>query len=113
RQGSPTVYWHVVPGGPHDEVAVEYWFLYVFNGFENWHEADWEQVTVLFDKKQQPLRAFYSEHGKGEVQRWAAAKPDGNHLVVFVARGSHANYFTADKHRVTLTCPRVLRNRCV
>ena len=46
----PTVYAHVAteaarPG----KLALQYWFFYPFNDFNNTHEGDWEMIQLLFD----------------------------------------------------------------
>ena len=46
----PTVYAHVVtdPGYP-GKLALQYWFFYPFNDFNNTHEGDWEMTQLVFD----------------------------------------------------------------
>ena len=46
----PTVYAHVAtdsrrPG----KLALQYWFFYVFNDWNNLHEGDWEMIQLDFD----------------------------------------------------------------
>ena len=50
RGQQPTVYAHVatdpdIPG----KLALQYWFFYVFNDFNNLHEGDWEMIQLDFD----------------------------------------------------------------
>lgn len=96
----PTVYWHF----DQHERTMQYWFLYVFNYFANWHESDWEQVTLQLDSSLNPLRAGYSSHLGGQSKLWAEIEPGRgrlvDHVLVFVARGSHANYFAPVFHDV-------------
>jgi hypothetical protein len=96
----PVVYWHFNP----DEHTLQYWFFYVFNYFANWHEGDWEQITLQLDRADEPVRAGFSSHHGGQSTPWPTLDPTygrkGTHIVVFVARGSHANYFGPGKHHV-------------
>lgn len=101
---TPTVYWTFQAGKT--EVAVQYWFLYLFNDWFNRHESDWEQVTIRFTRsrcvsrpdRSSPMDVVYSSHESGEYRRWRRLSEPlerrGLHVVVHVARGSHANYFT-------------------
>jgi hypothetical protein len=101
---SPTTYAHVVsqPGQP-DRQALQYWFFYPFNDYNNKHEGDWEMVQLLFDAgtaeqalHTEPVEILYSQHEGAERAAWDDDKlerVDGTHPVVHVAAGSHANYF--------------------
>lgn len=110
RQGAkPTVYAHVTRYDDTGDYAVQYWFLYFFNYRLNEHESDWEQITLRLDEDRKPVDAFYSAHAGGRVLLWKRIEhPDGEHPVVYVALGSHANYFRPGPHRVLLGCKRVV-----
>jgi hypothetical protein len=100
----PTVYAHVAsdPGRP-GKIALQYWFYYVFNQWNNTHEGDWEMIQLVFDAdsaKQalstKPVEIGYSQHEGAERAAWGADKlevVDGTHPVVYPAAGSHANFF--------------------
>jgi hypothetical protein len=108
----PTVYTHVTHYDEEDEYAVQYWFLYLFNDFLNKHEADWEQITIRLDASKQPIEAFYSSHEGGTRKLWGKVEQADGHPVVYVALGSHANYFTrgpGNTHAVTIGCRPVFR----
>jgi hypothetical protein len=102
----PTVYAHVAtdPGYP-GKVALQYWFFYPFNDFNNTHEGDWEMIQLVFDAPDaagaltvKPTEVGYSSHEGAERAAWGADKleiVDGTHPVVYPAAGSHANKFTA------------------
>jgi hypothetical protein len=91
---------------------LQYWFFYAFNDwwsdlpFVNKHEGDWECVFIFGkptgDGGFIPTHTAYSSHGnrgKKVHRRWEdVEKFDGSHPVVYVARGSHANYYTAGRH---------------
>ncbi len=87
-----TTYCHVTDDGTN--IAIQYWFFYVFNqGKFNNHEGDWEMMQVIVDPDTMtPVKASYSQHNYGQQITWSMAEKEGDHLKVFVARGSHANY---------------------
>jgi len=101
----PTVYAHVAtdPANP-GKVALQYWFFYAFNDFNNLHEGDWEMIQLDFDAPDahaalatKPVQVGYSSHEGAESAKWGDDKlelVDGTHPVVFPAAGSHANKFT-------------------
>src|SRR5205085_223741 len=62
-----------------------------------WHQADWEQVTVALSvtgAAASPIFVAYSQHCAGVVVPWSRVEigRGDTHPLVFVARGSHANY---------------------
>ena len=87
----PLLYWHLVRDAKADRVAIEYWLLYLYNAFYDRHEADWEGVTV-FLAGGAPAGLSYSQHQARRWVPWAAQTKVATHPVVYVARGSHANY---------------------
>ena len=74
---------------------IQYWFFYAYNpGHLNQHQGDWEMIEIVLDSSETPLYAVYSAHFSGEKASWSDVdKVDGTHPRVFVALGSHANYF--------------------
>jgi hypothetical protein len=98
------VYAHVLQYLDSGDYSVQYWFLYLFNYRLNRHESDWEQITIQLDKDKHPLNVLYSSHSTGYTRSWDLLEHDGDHPVVYVARGSHANYFHAGSHPVTILC---------
>ena len=104
--GTPTVYAHVATDPAHPgKLALQYWFFYVFNDFNNKHEGDWEMIQLDFDApdaaaalQAEPTRVGYSSHEGAESADWGDDKldvVDGTHPVVYPAAGSHANKYTA------------------
>jgi hypothetical protein len=99
-----TVYAYVTddPTRP-GQLALAYWFFYVFNDYNNTHEGDWESIRLIFDVptaeealEADPVAIGYSQHGGGERALWGDDKlmiVDGTHPVVYPAAGSHANHF--------------------
>src|SRR6266516_199737 len=87
----PTVYFHLAYQPASQRVAIEYWLLYLYNDFYDKHEADWEGVTV-FLQNGAPLGATYSQHQGRKWLPWTSLARSGTHPIVYVARGSHAEY---------------------
>jgi hypothetical protein len=101
----PTVYAHVTTDAAHPgQVALQYWFFYPFNDFNNKHEGDWEMIQLVFDAddaaealSQEPASVGYSSHEGAERAGWDDDKleiVDRTHPVVYPAAGSHANKYT-------------------
>ena len=101
----PTVYAHVAKETAYpNKVALQYWFFYAFNEFNNLHEGDWEMVQLNFDARDarealgtEPVDVGYSSHEGAEHADWGDSKLevlDATHPVVYPARGSHANKYT-------------------
>ncbi|MGE5688944.1 MAG: hypothetical protein ACM33B_00150 [Pseudomonadota bacterium] len=101
----PTVYAHVAADPAHtDELALQYWFFYAFNDFNNLHEGDWEMIQLVFPAQvahsalaTAPVDVGYSSHEGAERAAWDSDKlelVDGTHPVVYPAAGSHANKYT-------------------
>ena len=100
----PTAYAHVVTDPDHPgKLALQYWFFYVFNDWNNLHEGDWEMIQLVFDAStaaealdRTPVEIGYSQHEGAERADWGDDKlelVDGTHPVVHPADGSHANFF--------------------
>lgn len=105
----PTVYWRIAHQPSTGRLAVEYWFLYLYNDFADRHEADWEGVTVVVDSGR-PLGVSFSQHQGRTWGAWPATLAD-DHPVVYVASGSHANYPTPGSYRVKV-CWTLTIHRC-
>ncbi|MFX1294226.1 MAG: hypothetical protein ACFFD2_05135 [Promethearchaeota archaeon] len=76
-------------------LCLQYWFFYMYNDHSlNQHEGDWETIVILLDSiTGEPQRAAYSQHYVAQVAAWNEIEKTGNHSHVYVALGSHANYF--------------------
>ena len=99
---TPVVYARVAtePGKP--GLALQYWYFYWFNDFNNVHEADWEMIQLRFDAGSAaealgaaPVEVAYAQHEGGETAAWDGPKleKEGGRPVTFPSRGSHASYF--------------------
>ena len=76
-------------------IIVQYWFFYAYNDAPiNEHEGDWEMIEIILDSTEKPISAVYSQHLQGQRASWGdVEKMNSTHPKVYVARGSHANYF--------------------
>jgi hypothetical protein len=104
KGSQPVAYARVVTDRAHpDQVALQYWFFYVFNDFNDKHEGDWEMIQLDFPAgsaaralKTKPSEVGYSQHEGAESAKWGDEKlrlVGGTHPVVYPALGSHANYY--------------------
>jgi hypothetical protein len=100
-----TVYAHVAqqadrPG----TLALQYWFYWYYNDWNNTHESDWEGIQLLFEASSaaealtvEPIGVGYSQHEGGERAGWndSQLEREGNRPVVYSSAGSHASYFSS------------------
>lgn len=85
-------YVHIFNSGT--STVIQYWLFYAYNnGPLNDHQGDIEVVEIFLDSSGTPVKALYSQHGAGENAAWGDVEKTDNHPVVYVAQGSHANYF--------------------
>jgi hypothetical protein len=97
----PTTYARVTSES--GKTALQYWFFYIYNDFNNKHEGDWEMIQLVFDAPDataalavKPAEVGYSQHDGAERAGWNDSKLEkvgGTHPVVYPAEGSHANYY--------------------
>jgi hypothetical protein len=105
----PTVYWHIARQPAKGRVAIEYWLLYLYNDFYDRHESDWEGVTVILHGTT-ALGVSYSAHQGRRWSRWSAQSATGTHPIVYVARGSHANYARPGRYGIRVCWTRYGRH---
>ena len=89
-----------LPGGGKD---LQYWLFYYDNPHSylgiGAHEGDWEFVQIRLSPSGSPLSAGYSQHGAASTCPWSEVEhASGSHATVYVADGSHANYFRSGFH---------------
>jgi hypothetical protein len=87
------------------QLALQYWFFWVFNKFNNLHEGDWEMIQLNFEASdagaalgEDPVAVGYSSHEGAERADWGDEKLEivnSTHPVVYPAGGSHANKYTS------------------
>ncbi len=81
---------------------LQYHFLYAFNDWRfaanglNHHEGDWEMIAVYL-RNDKPYAVLCSQHHDGSMEYWERApkvtdEMGREHLLIYVALGSHANY---------------------
>lgn len=98
----PVIYAHIATEEGRRGIALQYWFFYYFNEFNNLHEGDWEMIQLLFDADsveealtQEPVAVAFAQHSGGETADWDAPKleKEGLRPVVYSSRGSHASQY--------------------
>jgi hypothetical protein len=97
------VYAHIVQQDGHpDQLALQYWFYWYYNDWNNKHESDWEGIQLLFDAStvdaalaSDPVSVGYAQHEGGERAEWDSSKleREGARPVVYSSAGSHASYY--------------------
>jgi hypothetical protein len=101
------MYGHGVTDRAHN-LWLQYWFFYFYNDYNlighiiraGLHEGDWEMIQVCVGRDETPTRATYAQHAGASEREWSRVerKEHGRRPVVYVARGSHAGYFTKGTH---------------
>jgi hypothetical protein len=101
-------------------IVLQYWLFYAYNFWSGqyppsdylWqaHEGDWESVTIVLSPAGRPLLAGYSQHCSGKRRAWSRVPRQGTHPLVYVALGSHSNWFGPGDHPIDTRCyPQVAR----
>jgi hypothetical protein len=81
--------------------VIQYWLFYVFNnGPLNDHQGDFEVIEVFLDSSDNPQITLYSQHFTGQNTDWNEVEKIDTHPVVYVAEGSHANYFRSYQGKI-------------
>jgi hypothetical protein len=102
RGRQPVTYAHVARESGREGIALQFWFYYWFNHFNDLHESDWEMIQLAFDAAtpeealaRGPTRIAFAQHGGGETADWDDGKleKEATHPVVYVAAGSHASQY--------------------
>jgi len=94
-------YVHVVNMG--FSTVIQYWLFYAYNnGPLNDHQGDIEVVELFLDSLGNPERLLCSQHFAGQNAAWGDVEKADNHPVVYVAQGSHANYFRSFQGKIGL-----------
>lgn len=76
-------------------IVIQYWFFYIFDDRYIDHEGDWEVVQVLLDKQtKNPVGLCISRDDDAEFRLWEEIEKKGTHPAVYVAKGSHREYFS-------------------
>jgi hypothetical protein len=90
---------------PQQRLWLQYWLFYYYNDYQllgpisgGDHEGDWELVQLRLNAAEQPEQVLLTQHREAESRAWKDAPKAGNTPIVFVARGSHANYFSTGTH---------------
>jgi hypothetical protein len=105
RAAEPTIYARVATEeGRPGRLALQFFFYYPYNDYNNKHESDWERIQLEFSATdaqealdQVPVRAIYAQHYGSEEATWDADKlelVDESHPKVYVSAGSHASQYS-------------------
>jgi hypothetical protein len=95
-------YAHISREEGHSGFALQYWFFWYFNQFNDLHEGDWEGMQITFEADapaaalhEEPSEIILFQHAGGERADWTDAKvqKEGTHPIVYPAAGSHATFY--------------------
>jgi hypothetical protein len=95
-------YAHIAREEGHSGFALQYWFFWYFNQFNDLHEGDWEGMQITFDAEspaaalhEEPSEIILFQHAGGERAHWTDGKvqKEGTHPIVYPAAGSHATFY--------------------
>ncbi len=95
-------YAHIAREPNHEGFALQYWFFWYFNQFNDLHEGDWEGMQLTFEAntakealQEEPGEMILFQHAGGEKASWNDSKvqKEGTHPVVYPAAGSHASFY--------------------
>lgn len=105
-------------------IALQYWFFYAFNDWRssfygvNDHEGDWEMITIYVVEDEngvaKPCWVAFSSHefeGDDLRRRWDDPEVQlvGEHPVIYVGAGSHANYYREGEYLPVAEVPSAAR----
>ena len=100
----PTLYARLATDPEHPgKVALQYWFFYTFNDWNDKHEGDWEMVQVVLPAASAeealgvtPESVAFAQHEGSQVSPWDGGGliKVGDRPVVYPGQGSHAAYYT-------------------
>ncbi len=95
-------YAHIAREKGHSGFALQYWFFWYFNQFNDLHEGDWEGMQITFEATtpsvalhEEPSEIILFQHAGGERADWTDGKvqKEGTHPIVYPAAGSHATFY--------------------
>jgi hypothetical protein len=98
----PVTYAHIAREKGHSGFALQYWFFWYFNQFNDLHEGDWEGMQITFEADnpavalhEEPSEIILFQHAGGERADWTDGKvqKEGTHPIVYPAAGSHATFY--------------------
>jgi hypothetical protein len=98
----PITYAHIAREQNHEGFALQYWFFWYFNQFNDLHEGDWEGMQLTFASNtakaalhEEPSEVIVFQHAGGERASWEDSKvqKEGTHPIVYPAAGSHATFY--------------------
>jgi hypothetical protein len=96
------VYAHIARETGSSGLALQYWFFWYFNQFNDLHEGDWEGMQLGFEANsaavalgEEPYEMILFQHAGGERAEWDDSKvqKEGSRPIVYPAAGSHATFY--------------------
>lgn len=98
-EGRIPVFYYVLPGSSKAcaehgaDYGIQYWYFFGENrGVWNYHQGDWEHITVLV-KDDQSIGAYYHHHGDRPFRRPSEIRKNrSGRYYVFISKGSHGSY---------------------
>jgi hypothetical protein len=102
RKAPAITYAHIAREPGYSGFALQYWFFWYFNQFNDLHESDWEGMQLTFEADSpkealadEPSEVILFQHAGGERADWDDSKvqKEGSRPVVYPAAGSHATFY--------------------
>jgi hypothetical protein len=100
---APAITYAHIAVQPGRGLALQYWFFFYNNDFNDVHEGDWEGMQILFDGAstaaqalaQGPSQIALFQHAGGERADWGDSKvqKEGDHPEVYSSVGGHSTYY--------------------
>lgn len=110
-------------------IVLQYHYFYAFNDWRsvqgglNQHEGDWECINIYLKEKlttpknyapdsYEKIGVACSQHHNGEFCFWEDKKLEKfnkTHPCIYVAKGSHANFFEPDNHKSSMLVSGIAR----
>jgi hypothetical protein len=102
RKAPAITYAHIAREPGYSGFALQYWFFWYFNQFNDLHESDWEGMQLTFEADspegalaEEPSEIILFQHAGGERAGWDDSKvqKEGSRPIVYPAAGSHATFY--------------------
>src|ERR671923_2012629 len=104
RKAPAITYAHIAREPGYSGFALQYWFFWYFNQFNDLHESDWEGMQLTFEADspeealaEEPREIILFQHAGGERAGWDDSKvqKEGSRPIVYPAAGSHATFYSS------------------
>ena len=89
------------------KLALQYWFFYPFNDFNNTHEGDWEMIQLVFDADDARAGARDASRPRsGTARTRAPSGPTGDDEKLDLVDGTHPGRLSRPPARTRTSSPR-------